>query len=410
MLTLPHVNLQVSFVISTYNRRDVLLSTLDALRHCGLRPEAFEVLVVDNASTDGTAGAVRQQFPRVRLFPLTSNNGSCAKNVALPHARGRFVMFLDDDSFPVFGSLARMIQHFDADPQLGAAAFDVHLPDGSRECSAYPNVFIGCGTGFRRRALAEVGGLPTDFFMQAEEYDLSLRLLDAGWRVRPFDDLHVIHLKSPAARRSGRTMRLDVRNNLIVASRYFPGGWAGPMARDWLTRYYRIAAAKRQRLAFLAGAAQGAVAMITDQRRPIGAAAFETFAKVNEIEARLRRAQADLDLRSVLFVDVGKNLLPYWRAARRLGILVVAIADAKLGRDGNGRPARYRGIPIVTDEEARTYAFDAAVVSNLSPVHAALRREQWRRMDFRPVIDLFEPCEQSQTSIATAGAAAAAAA
>ena len=52
-----------------------------------------------------------------------------------------------------------------------------------RECSAYPDVFIGCGTGFRRQALVEVGGLPEDFFMQAEEYDLSLRLLDAGWTV-----------------------------------------------------------------------------------------------------------------------------------------------------------------------------------------------------------------------------------
>ena len=46
-----------------------------------------------------------------------------------------------------------MVEHFEAMPSLGAAVFTVTLPDGSRECSAYPDVFIGCGVGFRRAAL-----------------------------------------------------------------------------------------------------------------------------------------------------------------------------------------------------------------------------------------------------------------
>ena len=93
--------------------------------------------------------------------------------MALSKTRGKYVVFLDDDSFPLPGSVPRMVRHFQADPMLGAAVFTVTLPDGSRECSAYPDVFIGCGTGFRRRALEQAGGLPEDFFMQAEEYDLS---------------------------------------------------------------------------------------------------------------------------------------------------------------------------------------------------------------------------------------------
>jgi hypothetical protein len=284
-----------------------------------------------------------------------------------------------------------MIRHFESDPDLGAAVFSVHLPDGSSECSAYPDVFIGCGTGFRRKALEEVGGLPEDFFMQAEEYDLSLRLLDAGWAVKRFDDLHVVHLKSSTARRPGRVMRLDVRNNMILARRYFPRQWIKPFQQDWMTRYYKIAAARKQRMSFFAGALQGFVSSrLQHKRKPISDAAFEAFAKIKEIKARLHLAQQNLDLKSMIFVDLGKNVLAYWMAAQGLGIDIVAIADQKLGAADTKRARRYRGIPIVDDEEAQTYAADAVLIANLSPVHARQRRRQWRAIAHRPVIDLFE--------------------
>lgn len=174
----------ITFLISTYNRRLVLLRTLAELheisRRCGL---ITQTIVVDNASTDGTADAVHSQFPDVELIRQTKNTGACAKNAGLAVSSGAFVMFLDDDSYPTVGSVRRMVQHFLTDHTLGAAVFNVTLPDGSQESSAYPSVVIGCGTGFRRAALAQVGGLPTDFFMQAEEYDLSLRLLDRGWSI-----------------------------------------------------------------------------------------------------------------------------------------------------------------------------------------------------------------------------------
>ncbi|MBC8105552.1 MAG: glycosyltransferase [Anaerolineae bacterium] len=391
MITIPNANLLVSFVISTHNRRKVLLNTLASLYLCGLQQEAFEIIVVDNASKDGTAEAVEREFPHVLLLPQKRNRGSCAKNLALPHARGRYIVFLDDDSYPRYGSVARMIRHFVADPDLGAVVFEVHLPDGSAECSAYPDVFIGCGTGFRRQALAEVGGLPEDFFMQAEEYDLSLRLLDAGWTVKRFDDLHVVHLKASTARRPRRVMRLDVRNNLILTRRYFPQQWIKPFARDWMSRYYKIAAARKQRVSFFAGAIQGFVASSWPRKRtPISDAAFEAFAKIQEIKARLAVAQQLLDIKTVIFVDLGKNILPYWMAARELGIDIVAIADQKLGASSSKRARKYRGVPIVDDEESQTFAADAVLIANLSPVHAEERRREWRAIAHRPVIDLFE--------------------
>lgn len=419
MLVLP----KVSFVISTYNRCDALFATLAQIERCGLDRTQFDIHVVDNASTDGTSDRVRNAFPRVKLITLEKNLGSVAKNEAIPHALGQYIVFLDDDSYPRPGSIERMIRHFEADAKLGAATFTVTLPDGRRECSAYPNVFIGCGVGLRRRAIRLVGTLPPDFFMQAEEYDLSLRLLDAGWSVKTFDDLHVTHLKTPQARISTRTMRLDVRNNFFLILRRFPKRWIAPYLADWMRRYWWIASSKGRQGAFLQGLIEGVLrSALWWQRDVISEEAFEAFAKIDETRrrlaavlaahfgesesagamfpptpalsseaettgpamlARLRRTRTV----RVLLVDCGKNIHAYWRACRDLGVQVVAIADQNL----HARGRTYRGIRIVDDETGRSLPHDLVVIANLSPVHAANRLNQWRMRQDRPVVDLFAP-------------------
>jgi hypothetical protein len=280
-----------------------------------------------------------------------------------------------------------MIGHFENDLRLGAAVFTITLPDGSRECSAYPDVFIGCGTGFRREALEQVGGLPEDFFMQAEEYDLSLRLLDAGWSVRTFDDLHVTHLKTPGTRYNERVTQFDVRNNLVLVARYFPQEWMLPFAWDWMKRYAIIARAKGHTKAYLKGLVQGITRSLNGvQRSPVTRETFESFSKIGLIESRMRAAMQREGFEKILFIDLGKNMLAYWLAAKACGAKAVAIADPKLASTRK----RYRGVRIVDDETARAMQFDAAIVSNLSPVHAQRRREQWRLLTDRPVIDLFD--------------------
>jgi GT2 family glycosyltransferase len=377
----------VSFLISTFNRREAVLRTLGELHGDAAPLCAWEVIVVDNASIDGTEVAVREEFPGVRLLRQNINRGPVAKNAGLAVARGKYIVFLDDDSFPSPGAVDRMVGHFENEARLGAAVFTITLPDGSRECSAYPDVFIGCGTGLRKEALDQVGGLPDDFFMQAEEYDLSLRLLDAAWTVKTFADLHVTHLKTPAARFPARVMRLDVRNNLNLIGRYFPDEWVIPFARDWIMRYQMIAAANDCRAAFCAGLADGLIRLTgARDRRPVGAGTFERFARINRIEESLAEMIGEFGIRRLLFVDLGKNMLPYWRAARRAGVEIVAIADARLG----GRGFRYRDVEILSDAAAMECSFDAAIVSNLSPIHAAHRRQAWRERSDRPVIDFFE--------------------
>jgi hypothetical protein len=131
------------------------------------------------------------------------------------------------------------------------------------------------------------------------------------------------------------------------------------------------------------------------KRAPVDDWTFETFAKIDETERRLARARQRHGLERILFVDYGKNILAYWRAARNLGLKVVAIADRNLG----GAMRFYRGIPILPDEQARRLRYDAAIIANLSPVHARARRAGWSPMDIRPTIDLwsdgYDPMRQA---------------
>src|SRR6185437_15142944 len=252
------------------------------------------------------------------------------------------------------GSVAQMIEHFQRRPDLGAATFTITLPDGRRECSAYPNVCIGCGTGFRRSALQAVGGLPEDFFMAAEEYDLSLRLLDAGWNIETFDDLHVTHLKSPVSRFPARIARLDARNNFLLAIRYFPDPWHWRYAMEWSARYRLMSAANGCRIAFWTGLAEALLRGLVARRRTVSRQTFERFAKVQETCDRMHEAATRLRLRRVVLVDLGKNIFAYWLAAQACGLEVLSIADPTLGC----KRLKYRGLPILPDPDAARLPFD----------------------------------------------------
>ena len=380
---------RVSIVMASYNRRAVVLETLDALAENGLPADEYEVIVVDNASTDGTPAALARR-PDVRSLPLRVNRGSCAKALGVGIARGEFIVFLDDDSCPRPGSLERMLAHFAALPTLGAAGFLAHLPDGSQECSALPHVFIGCGVGFRARALREVGGLDPSFFMQAEEYDLSFRLLACGWDVRTFGDLAVEHRKSPQARRSDRTMFLDTRNNLRVVARYLPREYARIYRDEWRLRYAWLAERLGQSAAYRRGVRAGWWRGLLERLRYARWRLSQPVLERVFAWERLRREFADLveaGVERVVLADLGKNVYAFWRAARAVGVDVAAIAS-----DAFAAPGRtYRGVPVLTTDAALKLDPDAYVVSNTSFVHATQCYADLRTRTSRPVHHWFGP-------------------
>jgi hypothetical protein len=339
------------------------------LERCGAPREDYEIIVVDNASTDGSPEAIRSLADLV--ICLTSNRGSCAKAFGLSKARGRFIVFLDDDAAPEPYSLGAMIEHFEDQPDLGAAGFTVHLPDGSREESALPGVFHGCCVGFRADALHAVGGMDPTFFMQAEEYDLTFRLVHAGWSVRNFEDLNVHHLKTTQARREDRTAYYDVRNNLRVAARYLPTSAYAIYRTDWLQRYAWLAERGDRRRAHRKGRRDGRLLAFAERwtfrRKRLKPEAFEHFFRWEYV----RRKFEDLKQQGVgrvLLVGLGKNLYAFHRAAELNGMKLSAIGD-----DVFGAPGRlYRGTRLLHLKDAceTAFYFDVAVVTSMTPYFA----------------------------------------
>ena len=396
----------ISFVLATFNRGSILVDCLRQLSACGLSPEQYEIIVTDNASTDLTAELVSQHLPHVTLIRLATNQGPVAKNHSLARATGQFILFLDDDAFPLPGAIVHMLRHFQDDPQLAAAVFDVILPDGSQECSAYPDVFIGAGTAFRKSVLEQVGGLPMEFFMQAEEYDLSFRILRAGHKIQRFADMPLRHLKAPNARIAHRTTQLDVRNNLYLLAKYVPAPLCFELAADWLARYGMMALNRDaadhtsvHRTAFMKGAAEG-LGRWTQQRRCknspsvslpqlLSEAVVEQIFKMKQTQARLADAQQRFHFSRILCADLGKNMLAYYRAAEALHVSIVAIADDLLAAPAEMPSREYRGVPLISWSQARALKYDAILVSNLSPVHARRRAAALLMSEKVPVLELF---------------------
>ena len=321
-------NLLVSFVIATHNRREILVRTLNRLQEIECPRTNYEIIVVDNDSRDGTVEAAKP-FANV-VVPLDQNLGSCAKALGVDRAAAPFIVFLDDDSYPQLGSVARMLDYFEKDAGLAAAGFTVHLPCGEMESSALPHVFHGCGVGLRSAAIREVGNLDRAFFMQAEEYDVCFRLANAEWTPRVFDDLHVDHLKTAQTRRPERTTYLDTRNNLRLVARYLFGEAAQAYRRDWLQRYRWIAERECHLEAFARGRAEGLKDARRErsgiERRRLRLQPFETFFSwqvVAEHMAELGRR----GIRRIVLAGFGKNVYAFYRAAKRLDLQIIAIAD-----------------------------------------------------------------------------------
>jgi GT2 family glycosyltransferase len=201
-----------------------------------LADDNFEVLVVDNASTDGTSDAIREKYPQVTLLTQKENAGVGARNRGLEQARGEIILCLDDDMVDVrVEDLNLLRDRFTKEPELGGLCLKVTWPGSSRvrdwvhrrppsfAGDTFPTYEITEGAvAWRLEALHEVGFYREDFFISHEGLDLAYRLLNKGWNIVYDGRAAVGHDHASGGRASWRRYYYDTRNLFWIAALHQP--------------------------------------------------------------------------------------------------------------------------------------------------------------------------------------------
>jgi GT2 family glycosyltransferase len=225
----------VSIAILNYQRRDALRQALEAAR---TQRYPVEILAVDNASTDGSAEMVRDEFPDVRLVRLPENIAAAARNVGVAAAKGDIVFTLDNDvRFTTPDDVARALAVFERHPRAALVNFMIVGPDGrlSRRDWCHPrdpdrwgerefatDYVLEGASACRREPFLTAGGYWAPFFIGHEGWDLGLRLLEAGHELVYTPEVHVRHLVDTSVRPSSRIYYTFARNAVWVALRNYP--------------------------------------------------------------------------------------------------------------------------------------------------------------------------------------------
>lgn len=233
----------ISVAILSYNRCDELHRTLTILARTA---ELWhEIIVADNASTDGTLAMVRSEFPTARLIETGGNTGIVGSNLAYEAATGAWVLSLDDDSAPVADTFAPLCRELAAGCPAAAIALSIRREWLRPAAPAAGPVlsptygFSSAGVLFNRRAIAELGTYDPELFLFTNELHWTARALLAGWPILKADSACVVHRTAPANRSSARHAYHYTRNLLLFLLRYAPV----PLARSLVTRLFQRAAA-----------------------------------------------------------------------------------------------------------------------------------------------------------------------
>jgi len=272
----------ISIILVSYNSRGYLRNCLEKLA-----PQASaqrcELIVVDNASTDGSAAMVREEFPDCRLLGLEANVGfGAANNRGAEVAAGKYLLLLNVDAWPGPGCLAHLAWVLDTDLSLGLVVPRLRYPDGRlqfawapetgvvgealqklrnplepqswnhRQLPAVLRLLLGPGwytaacMMVRKAAFDEIGGFDEKIFMYFEDVDLSRRMRLAGWKMQMVWGAQAFHVKG-GSQPSDRT-ELEYRRGQLYYYRKHRPRWENLYLRWRMRRKFgRVANPERRR-------------------------------------------------------------------------------------------------------------------------------------------------------------------
>jgi GT2 family glycosyltransferase len=190
----------VTIVFLVHDRRDELRTSLRRmLEESDYDAGPVDVVVVDNASSDGSADMVAAEFPQVRLIRRAVNNGVSGFNDGFAAAGGDFVLALDDDCYLPADGLRRAVaeaQRVDAD--LVSFGVTSSFDPSFRFDRFYRTglmTFWGCAVLMRREVLAALGGYDPEIFVWANELEFTMRFYDRGFRHLHLPEVVAVHMK-----------------------------------------------------------------------------------------------------------------------------------------------------------------------------------------------------------------------
>lgn len=230
------MSLDISIIIINWNTRQMLLNCIESLYRFDISAR-YEILVVDNGSSDGSVEAVRHHFPDVIVIANSSNEGfAAANNRALRVMHGRYALLLNSDTIVKENSLNVLYEFMESHPLIGICGPQLLNSDGSKQTSygrfptlmsefmsknfirLFPRVYhnlyadhgcvctkpvdfvIGACMMVRREALEQVGLLDEQYFFFYEEIDWCWRMKKAGWHVFYLSEAEVYHLGGGSTR------------------------------------------------------------------------------------------------------------------------------------------------------------------------------------------------------------------
>lgn len=229
--------IDLSIIILNYNTKNLLRECLRSVGEAKADGFAYEIIVVDNASTDGSVKTIKKEFSEVKLIISRKNLGFAAgNNLAIPHALGRYILFLNPDTIVLPTTILIMIKFMSQHPEAGAATCRVELPSGKLDEAChrgfptpwnafchfsglekiFPKIKLfsgyylgylsldkaheidsGCGAFLmvRRQAGERVGWWDEDYFWYGDDLDFCYRIKNSGWKIFYVPKVKIIHYK-----------------------------------------------------------------------------------------------------------------------------------------------------------------------------------------------------------------------
>lgn len=260
---------KLSIIIASFNTKEVLRKCLESLKYHNstwLQKKLYEVIVVDNGSTDGTIGMLKTEFPWTKLIINKNNLGfGVANNLGVKETSGKYILFLNPDTEVEKDTLIVMVEFMEKSSPVGIATCRVLLHDGTLDDASHRGFptpwrafchFCGLGGLFpdsmlfngyhlgyrdmhkaheidacagaflmiRREAGEKVGWFDADYFWYGEDLDLCYKVKHTGYKIMFAPQVSILHLKGAASgikKHSQHLSRIDAQTKKKIMQARF---------------------------------------------------------------------------------------------------------------------------------------------------------------------------------------------